>query len=142
MKKFLLITAIIASVSAGTFAKGSNEKKELVGSWKYTNASAKNDLQKISDKVSNVDYVTEYFTFQDNNKFKHEFLNENGAIVKTLKGKWKVIANKIKIEYNDFNYNLNLDYFFLDKDLVLGQNFSHIIFSKGDMNETNTASVE
>ena len=140
MKKLILIAAIYTSLVVTAFGKGAGEEKaSLVGSWKYSTESAVNDLQKITDNISKLDYSTEYFIFQDNNKFVHEFINKNGETVKTLKGKWKVFNNKIKIEYADFNYSLNLDYFFLDKDLVLGQNFNHIIFSK-DMNDQNIAS--
>jgi hypothetical protein len=53
-------------------------------------------------------------------------------LIRTLKGKWKASGDKIKIVYSDVDYALSLDFFFIDKDLVLGQNFNHVIFTRGD----------
>lgn len=143
MKKLLLLAALFTSV---TFSTKANEGKELlVGSWKYSTQSSVNDFQKITNTVSKDDYSTEYFIFEKNNKFRHEFINKDAEIVRSLKGKWKLVNNKIKIEYAEPNYSLTLDYFFLDQDLVLGQNFNHIIFSKDDVldpNEKNIASIK
>jgi hypothetical protein len=143
MKKLLLLAALFTSI---TFSTKANEGKELlVGSWKYSTQSSVNDFQKITNTVSKDDYSTEYFIFEKNNKFRHEFINKDAEIVRSLKGKWKLVNNKIKIEYVEPNYSLTLDYFFLDQDLVLGQNFNHIIFSKDDVldpNEKNIASIK
>ena len=81
---------------------------------------------------------TEYLTFEDNSKFKHEFLDKDGAIVRTLKGKWKAVGDKIKMEYADVDYDLLLNYFFLENDLVLGQHFNHIIFTKDNLENNVT----
>lgn len=145
MKKLLLTAFIFATmliISMNAFGNSNEGKSALVGSWKYTTQSSVNDFQKISNTVLKEEYSTEFFIFSPNNSFKHEFLNKEGAVVKTLKGKWKLLNNKIKIEYADFNYSLNLDYFFLDNDLVLGQNFNHVIFTKGDMIDGNIASIK
>ena len=143
MKTLLLLAALLTALTINLFGKEINEEKNLlVGSWKYSTESAVNDFQKVSNTLLKQDYSAEYFIFEPNNRFRHEFITKAGEIVKTMKGKWKVLTNKIKIEYADFNYSLNLDYFFLDKDLVLGQNFNHVIFSKdidNDMDNKNIA---
>ena len=143
MKTLLLLAALLTALTINLFGKEINEEKNLlVGSWKYSTESAVNDFQKVSNTLLKQDYSAEYFIFEPNNRFRHEFITKAGEIVKTMKGKWKVLNNKIKIEYADFNYSLNLDYFFLDKDLVLGQNFNHVIFSKdidNDMDNKNIA---
>lgn len=135
MKTFILFIALITTITTTTFAAetAAIRKSQLVGSWKYSTQSSVNDFQKITNTVAKEDYVAEYFTFESNNKFKHEFVNKIGVMVKSLKGKWKLVNNKIKIDYAEFNYSLTLDYFFLDKDLVLGQNFNHVIFTKNDV---------
>ena len=52
---------------------------------------------------------------------------------------------KIKVTYTDLDFQLTLNYFFLDKDLVLGQNFNHVILSKDatseNLNNNNLASI-
>lgn len=135
MKKLLLIIAIFTTITASTFGTETAETKktQLVGSWKYSTQSTVNDFQKITNTVAKEDYIAEYFIFEANNKFKHQFVSKSGDIVKSLKGKWKLVNNKVKIQYAVFNYSLTLDYFFLGQDLVLGQNFNHIIFSKDDV---------
>ena len=114
MKKIVLSIALFVTVSTIIFATESAalKKSHLVGSWKY---------------------ITEYFIFEENNKFRHEFINKDDVVIRIFKGKWKFVNNKIKIEYVAFRYTLTLDYFFLDQDLVLGQHFNHIIFRKEDV---------
>ena len=64
---------------------------------------------------------------------------KNGVLTK---GKWKIVDDKIKITYADIDFQLMLSYFFIDKDLVLGQNFNHVIFTKdaNGMENINLAS--
>lgn len=38
--------------------------------------------------------------------------------------------NKIKINYSKIDFDLSLTYFFIDNDLILGENFNHVIFTK------------
>ena len=140
MKTFLL-AALLITLTGSTFGKTTNnqDKSPVLGSWKYSRESIVNDFQQVSIDINKNEYVSEYFVFEPNNKFKHEFIDKNGMVVKTLKGKWKIFNNRIKIEYTDIDYSLTLDYFFLDKDLVLGQNFNHIIFSKDANEDKNIA---
>jgi hypothetical protein len=92
----------------------------------------------VFDNSQMAEIRTEYLTFEDNNKFKHEFLSNDGTIVRTLKGKWKADGDKIKMEYTDVDYDLMLNYFFLENDLVLGQHFNHIIFTKDNLENNVT----
>lgn len=139
MKKVLLIALIIAT-SIGGYAKKVNQNNSLVvGTWKYTRSSSVNSLQKLSSILPALSYKSEYFVFQPDNKFKHEFVDENNNVVKTIKGTWKLSDNKIKISYSDIDFQFVVDYFFLDKDLVLGQNFNHIIFTKDVLEDRNIA---
>ena len=127
----IILTLLFALLSVIAVAK---EKKEInnpiSGTWKYTNQSAKNDFHRTLFINSIKEYNNEYFVFETNNKFRHEFTNTAGIVVKTLNGKWKITGDKIEITYRDIDYSLTVDYFFMDKDLVLGQNFSHVIFTK------------
>jgi len=135
MKKIVLSIALFVTVSTIIFATESAalKKSQLVGSWKYITQSRVNDFQKITNTIAKEDYVAEYFIFEENNKFRHEFINKDDVVIRIFKGKWKFVNNKIKIEYVAFRYTLTLDYFFLDQDLVLGQHFNHIIFRKEDV---------
>ena len=58
------------------------------------------------------------------------FFDHKNNLAKTLNGKWKVLDDKIKIEYSDINFICTVDYFFIGNDLVLGLNFNHVIFTK------------
>ena len=129
MKKVLLIVAILA-IAIGCYAKKNKAPSPVCGSWKYSNSSAINDFQRISNQNTSKESTTEYLVFYENKEFRHEFLNANHKIYKCLTGKWKIIDDKIKITYADIDFKLILNYFFIDKDLVLGQNFSHVIFTK------------
>lgn len=90
---FLLDLLILSSL----FSFSQNTRSELMGSWEYKNESIKNDFQTV---INIKNYSVERFVFEEKNKFKHEFLNENGDIVKVLYGKWLLINNKIKISYS------------------------------------------
>lgn len=94
-----------------------------------------NDFQHISRMTSNIVHSSECFVFEANHVFKHNFLNDKGVVVKSFKGKWKIMDGKINITYTDIDFKLQLNYFFLDKDLVLGQHFNHIIFTKDVMGD-------
>ncbi len=133
MKTLLLILTI--AISFTTIAKPKDDKSPIIGSWKFSKQSISNEFQKV---FRNTDYQTEYFTFAPNHTFSHQFVDKDGNIVKSLQGKWNSTGGKINILYSDIDYNLNMTYFFLDKDLVLGQNFSHVIFTK-DNTDVNTA---
>ena len=111
----------------------------IIGTWKYTNHSIKNDFQQVLSATSRKDYENEYFIFASNNKFRHEFVDRDGNVVKVLHGKWKTFGEKINIDYSDIDYTVNSGYFFIDKDLVLGQNFNHVIFTKNEFDERNIA---
>jgi hypothetical protein len=129
--KTLLLTALLTICSAA-FTKN-KDQHPIMGTWKYSNQSVVNDLQPVLNTVPQNAYTSEYFTFGVKNNFKHEFFNEKGEVVKTLTGKWKSMGDKVKIEYNDIHYSIFVDYFFLDNDLVLGQNFNHVIFTRNDV---------
>lgn len=132
MKKTFFLMCFVA-VTVTALAQRKNETKNpIVGSWKFSNQSKVNDFQKVFDNKKK-DYQTEYFIFSADHTFTHEFIDKDDKLVKTLKGKWKSAGDKIKIDYSEVDYTLSLDYFFIDKDLVLGQNFNHVIFTKGDV---------
>ena len=138
-----LLLLLIFTMSHGwamkKVAAGAEANNPVTGAWKYSSQSAQNDFQLVLNMhVQN--YSTEYFVFEANNKFRHEFINNNGVIVKSLTGKWKTIGDKIKIDYSGIHYSINVGYFFLDKDLVLGQNFNHVIFTKD--NVSNVIPIE
>jgi len=130
MKNIITTALLLLLISVG-FAKGKKEAASpLIGSWKFTRESKINDYQKIMAKNSGTDFNTEYFVFEKNQQFRHEFITPDGSIGKVLIGKWRITDNKVKIEYSNIDYVLNTDYFFIADDLVLGQNFNHIILSK------------
>lgn len=139
MKKVLIISLLLLLTASG-YAKKNKAPCPVTGIWKYSNSSANNDFQQISRTIPGYKTTVEYLVFKTNNEFSHNFLNEKGQVVKTLNGKWKIQDKRIKISYADIDFELLLNYFFLDKDLVLGQNFNHIIFSKDNLNEINLAS--
>lgn len=126
-------------MSLQVYAQKNKSANPVEGTWKYTRQSAANEFRQVLDILPIKEYSSEYFVFDPNHKFKHEFMNENGIVVKTLRGNWKTNGDKIRIVYTDIKYTLNVDYFFLDKDLVLGQNFNHVIFTKNNMAEERIA---
>ena len=114
-----------------TFAKNTDLSIDpILGSWKYTTQSSTNDFQLVLSAGSKA-YCTEYFVFGQHNKFSHQFVNDKGIVVKTLTGKWKTNGDRLDMAYSEIKYNIHVQYFYLDKDLVLGQNFNHAIFTKG-----------
>jgi GH43 family beta-xylosidase len=137
--KALFFILLVFGMSLLVCAQKNKSANPVEGTWKYTRQSATNDFRHVLDITPVKEYSSEYFIFDKNNKFRHEFLNENGIIVKTLKGNWKTSGDKIRIVYTDIKYSLNVDYFFLDKDLVLGQNFNHVIFTKNNMADERIA---
>lgn len=138
MKNLLLILLLLTTAGSAIAKKNKEYRNPFIGSWKFTNQSIKNDFQQVLNNKQ-VLYTNEYFTFESNSSFKHEFVDKEGNLVKTLKGKWKSAGDKIKIEYSDIDFNLTISYFFLDKDLVLGQNFNHVIFTKNNIDFQNVA---
>ena len=126
-------------VGSAIAQKNKDTKSPIIGSWKFSNQSKLNDFQKVFENKKQNDFKSEYFTFEANHSFKHEFIDKDDNLVKTLKGKWKAVGNKIKIEYSDIDYTLTVDYFFIDKDLVLGQNFNHVIFTQDNFFNNNVA---
>lgn len=131
MKNLLLILMFL-TISGSSIAKDKTAKDPFIGTWKFSNHSAVNDFQKAFAGAKQKNYQSEYFTFEANHSFIHNFIDKDGNLVKTLSGKWKSAGDKINIKYSDVDFNLTISYFFLDKDLVLGQNFSHVIFTKDD----------
>ena len=113
-------------------------KDPFIGSWKFTNESIKNDFQEVFANKQH-SCADEYFTFEPNSTFTHEFFDKKGNLIKSLKGKWKSLGDKIKIDYSDINFNLIIRFFFLDNDFVLGQNFHNIIFTKNNADFQNLA---
>lgn len=139
MKKLLLLMCFVTTGVTALAVKKNDAQNPIVGSWKFSRQSNQNEFRKVMPNNAHEDYKTEYFIFEGDNKFRHEFVNEKGAVVKVLKGKWKTNGDKVKIEYEDIDYNLTISYFFLDNDLVLGQNFNHVIFSKDNTDNQNYA---
>lgn len=125
---FLLLSVVISTT---VMAQRKDEtQKPLLGTWQFNRQSTINDFQKIpSDEASPV-FKTEYFTFAPNGTFTHEMLNAKGTEGRLLKGKWKIQGDKIKMTYSDIDYQVQTTYFFIDNDLVLGQNFNHVILTK------------
>jgi hypothetical protein len=129
MKKLLFLMLFLALAGNSLAKKDRNLNNPVLGTWKFYNQSVKNDLQPVKSMLG-LNYKSEVFIFETDNQFRHEFLNAEGETLKTLHGKWKSSADKIKISYTDINFKLEINYFFIDQDLVLGQNFNHVIFTK------------
>ncbi len=139
MKKHLLL-ALFAVISLTTFAqRKENANSPLNGSWKYSRQSVKNDFQFVGKSKTAVQHATEELIFEGKNQFRHEFLDKDGFVVKILKGKYSIQNDKVKIVYADIKYELTVDYFFIGDELVLGNNFQHIILTKQDLNAGNVA---
>lgn len=141
MKTLLLILVLFASTNLPAM-KNNERTNPIIGTWKYKNQSIKNDFQFVLN-TKGLQTFTESFIFEPNHKFRHEFMNDKGEIIKVLNGQWKTVGEKIKITYNTINYVVAVDYFFLDNDLVLGQNFNHVIFSKenDEINLSNNTDI-
>lgn len=130
-----LLALLLFALSAGA----QKHNNMITGAWKYSNQSAINDFKQILNSIPNGEYAEEYFVFEDNNKFMHQFVDKTGRVIKTLTGKWKTNGDKIAISYSDVDYTVKVNYFFLDKDLVLGQDFNHVIFTRGSLQSQNFA---
>lgn len=137
MKKVLFLMLFAATFGNAIAQKNGNSNNPILGTWKFTNQSQKNEFQNVLSFCKDEIIKEEYFVFQAKNRFQHQFINDKGIVVKTLEGKWKADNSKIKITYNALDYNLSVYYFFLGEDLVLGQNFSHVIFTKDNLNDQN-----
>lgn len=128
MKKAFFLMCIVAVSVTALAQRKSETKNPIIGTWKFSNQTEVNDFQKIN-KYKRF-YPTEYFTFEANHEFKHEFYDQKNNLAKTLKGKWKTQDDKINLIYTDINYDLSTSYFFIDKDLVLGKLLNHVIFTR------------
>ena len=136
--KNLLFFILFAATIGNTFAKkNANNNSPVLGTWKFTKKSAINEFQQVQLMNKNETVKEEFFVFSAKNKFQHQFINDKGVVVKTLTGTWKADKSKIKIDYKELDYILSVDYFFIGTDLVLGQNFSHVIFTKDNLNDQN-----
>ena len=125
---FLLL---VFALSVNVVAQRKNEtQKPFIGYWKFSTKSKSNDFQKVFNGSEAVAYKSEFFMFATDGTFKHDLLDTEVNLIRTFHGKWKSSSDKIKIKYAEFDYDLELNYFFIDKDLVLGQNFNHVIFTK------------
>ena len=134
----LFLLMFFVSISVTTLAQRKSETvNPIVGSWKFTSQSAVNDFQKVFRNSGN--YQTQYFTFDADHQFKHDFLDKDNNLIKSMKGKWKFSGSKIKIEYADVDYKLAMDYFYIGSDLVLGQNFNNVVFEKSNVDFQNVA---
>lgn len=128
MKKAFFLMCFVA-ITVTALAQRKNETKDpFIGTWKFSSKTVVNDFQKLF--VHKRDYPIEYFTFEANHTFKHDFYDGKKNLVKTLNGKWKSVGDLIQIKYSTIEVELLTHYFFIDKDLVLGQNFSHVIFTR------------
>ncbi len=137
MKTILLLICLIAATITALASQKKESTNPIVGTWKFSSQSAINDFQKVFK--NDHDYQTELFVFEPNHAFNHHFVNKVGNLVKTLKGKWKLIGDKIKIEYSTIDYSMTIGYFYIGTDLILGQNFNHVIFTKENLDFQNVA---
>lgn len=135
MKTILLLICFLTIAITGLAEQKKESTNPIVGTWKFSSQSAINDFQKVFNNQN--DYKNEYFMFEPNKSFKHDFVNDAGILVKTLKGKWKLVGDKIRIEYSDIDYSITISYFYIGTDLVLGQNFNHVIFTKENIDFQN-----
>ena len=127
--KRLIFLMYLVTISVTALAGKKNEPKNpIIGTWKFSRQSINNDFQKKFDGMRS--YPIEYLTFYEDHTFKHEFLDTKNNTGKTLIGKWKNNESAITINYSDIEFAVNSKYFFLDNDLVIGQNFNHVIFTK------------
>lgn len=140
MKTTLFLLCLTVFSAMAQAQRKTENNNPLIGSWMFTKQSKTSELQKLYNKNIKQDYQFEYFVFEDNNKFRHEFVDTDGNKVKVLKGKWKITGeNKVRIQYSDIDYELNTSFFFLDQNLVLGQHFNHVIFSRDMLDNRNIA---
>lgn len=128
MKTLLLLICFLTTAITASANQKNETQNPIIGTWKFSSQSAINDFQKVFNNQN--DYQSEYFMFEPNKSFKHDFVDNAGNLVKTLKGKWKFMGDKIRIEYSDIDYTMTMGYFYIGTDLILGQNFNHVIFTK------------
>ena len=133
---FFWVCLTIANLTA--VSKPANQPmNQIIGTWKFSSQSKINDFQKVF--TNQPEYQTEFFTFNPNHTFIHEFADENGIAIKSMKGKWKLMGDKISIIYNDIDYIVYSEYFYIGKDLVLGKNFNHIVFTRENVDFLDVA---
>jgi hypothetical protein len=130
MKKLLFLLSLLA-MTVSTFAQGRNETKaSLMGTWKFSKKTVINDYEMVFKNIQT--YQSEYYTFEPNNIFTHDFFDKEGNLIRTLTGHWKSNKDKINLKYDEVAFNIKLDYHFTDigNDLVFGQDFNHVILTK------------
>ena len=133
---FFWVCLTIANLTA--VSKPANQPmNQIIGTWKFSSQSKINDFQKVF--TNQPEYQTEFFTFNPNHTFVHEFTDENGNAIKSMNGKWKLMGDKISIIYNDIDYIVYSEYFYIGKDLVLGKNFNHIVFTRENIDFLDVA---
>lgn len=124
---FFLVCLTLANLTA--VSRPANQPmNQIIGTWKFSSQSKINDFQKVF--INQPEYQTELFTFKPNHTFVHEFADENGNAIKSMKGKWKLVGEKIRITYTGIDYIVSSEYFYIGTDLVLGKNFNHIVFTR------------
>ncbi len=128
MKNILFLTCLTA-ISISTFGLDKYDyQTPLMGTWKFSKKTVINDYEQIFKSIQ--EYQSEYYTFEADNVFTHEFFNKEGDIVKTLTGRWKSKNDEIRLKYEDVSFNIILDYHFTNKDLVFGNDLNHVILTK------------
>lgn len=133
MKTAFFLLCLVAMFGT-TLAQRKNETENpIIGTWKFSRQSINNDFQKKFEGMRN--FPNEYLTFYQNHTFRHEFMDTKGNVGKELTGEWKLKNDAISILYDEIDFNLKTNYFFIDTDLVLGQNFNHVVFTKQSINE-------
>lgn len=112
-------------------------KNPLTGIWKFTQQSVMSTDRELSGFFPV--YKTEYFVLSHDEKFKHVFLDEEGTVVKVLEGKWEDSGNTLYIRYSGIKYKFSTNYFFIGDELILGDDFKYITFTKQQEDEQNLA---
>lgn len=127
--KTIVFLVLFTILSLPSFSKKNIQPvNRIIGTWKFSKQTQYNDLQHIPN--NDMGFQTEFFTFEPNHRFTHEFTGEIGQTVRLLKGNWKFEGDKLRIDYSGIHYSLTTDYFYIDSDLVLGKNFNHVIFTR------------
>ena len=84
---FFWVCLTIANLTA--VSKPANQPmNQIIGTWKFSSQSKINDFQKVF--INQPEYQTELFTFKPNHTFVHEFADENGIAIKSMKGKYEL----------------------------------------------------
>jgi hypothetical protein len=130
---------LLVSMNLSFAKKNKSIAHPIVGAWKYINKTSVSEFDKITYKNTSEIVTAEYFKFDADNHFCHYFLNNNGEVVKSMSGSWKMMDNKIQIKYKDIKFTLLTDFFFIGTDLILGKNFNHVVFTSVNKTLDNLA---